>query len=397
MNSQERGILAVTCFGHFMSHFNMLVFPALVLPLSRQLGLSMAQTLELSFWQYLLFGITALPWGLATDRVGARSMLRLFFLGAGLCGLGAAFFLETPWLLALCLGGIGLFSGIYHPAGLGLIARGIQRTSMGMAYNGIFGNLGLAAAPLITGLVFWVWGARAAYVVLGGLNFVGLATMFVLSVEEPPRAQGKEARSASGMVTPFLILLVAMMLGGFTYRSTTVTVPALFELKTPFIVEWLRALGWGGISGNLVATMLTSAIFVVGAVGQYCGGRFGERFDPRWGYLIFHAVSLPAALAMAWTADLPLFLVTLVYLFFLLGMQPMENTLVARLSPPAFKHSAYGAKFVLTFGVGSLAVIVAGSVEKAWGISQVFLVVAAVTVALVAAIGVLISRTRGLR
>ncbi len=394
MNPQERRILAVTCFGHFMSHFNMLVFPALVIPLSQMLGLSMAQTLALSFWQYLLFGITALPWGLTTDRVGARPMLMLFFLGAGICGLGAAFYIDSPWALSLCLGGIGLFSGIYHPAGLGLIARGVERTSMGMAYNGIFGNLGLAAAPVITGLVFWIWGARAAYLVLAGFNFLGLISMFVMQMEEPPRAKGQEARSANGLWVPFLILLMAMMLGGFTYRCTTVTLPALFELKTPFVVEWVRGLGWAGVSGNLVATMLTSFIFVMGAVGQYCGGRVGEKFDPRWGYLTFHCISLPAALIMAWTTDLPLFVVSLIYLFFLLGMQPMENTLVARLSPPAFKHSAYGAKFVLTFGVGSVAVIVAGMVETTWGLSQVFSVVAAVSVLLVASIGLLISRTK---
>jgi len=393
LNHQERGILAVTCFGHFLSHFNMLVFPALVLPLSKLLNLTMAQTLALSFWQYLLFGITALPWGLASDRFGARPMLMLFFLGAGLCGLGAASFLESPWLLSLCLGGVGLFSGIYHPAGLGLIARGVERTSMGMAYNGIFGNLGLAAAPVITGLVFWAWGARAAYVVLALLNFLGLASVFALRVEEPPRAQGAEARSANGMWVPFMILLAAMMLGGFAYRSTTVTLPALFELKTPFLMEWLRGSGWAGVSGNLLATSLTSIIFVVGAVGQYCGGVFGERHDPRWGYLIFHAVSLPAVLLIAWTADLPLFLASLTYLFLLLGMQPMENTLVARLSPPAFKHSAYGAKFVFTFGVGSLAVLMAGEVEELWGLSQVFSVVALVTLLLVGTIAALIART----
>ncbi len=397
MNPKERSILTVTCFGHFMSHFNMLVFPALVIPLSKILNLSMAQTLELSFWQYLLFGITALPWGLTTDRVGARPMMMLFFLGAGLCGLGAAFFIDSPWALSLCLGGIGLFSGIYHPAGLGLIARGVERVSMGMAYNGIFGNLGLATAPLVTGLVFWFWGARAAYIVLALLNFAGLVSMVVMRVDEPARAQGQEARSANGLWVPFLILLVAMMLGGFAYRCTTVTLPALFELKTPFVAEWVRGLGWAGVSGNLVATMLTSIIFVVGAVGQYCGGRVGERFDPRWGYLIFHAISLPAVLIMAWTAELPLFAASLVYLFFLLGMQPMENTLVARLSPPAFKHSAYGAKFVLTFGVGSVAVIVAGKVAADWGISQVFSVVAAVTVLLAASIGVLIYRTKPMR
>ena len=74
---------------------------------------------------------------------------------------------------------------------------------------------------------------------------------------------------------------------------------------------------------------------------------------PTSGVLLLHETITPGMLAG----------MALIYFFFLLGMQPMENTLVARLSPPAFKHSAYGAKFVLTFGIGSLAVIVAGVLE----------------------------------
>ena len=63
LKSHDRRILLNTCYGHFMSHFNMLVFPALVLPLTVRLGIGMAQVLALSFWMYLLFGLTALFWG----------------------------------------------------------------------------------------------------------------------------------------------------------------------------------------------------------------------------------------------------------------------------------------------------------------------------------------------
>jgi MFS family permease len=73
MNANERKILSITCFGHFMSHFNMLIFPALVLPLMQRYGMDLAAVLALSFWMYLLFGITALPWGLLSDRIGALS------------------------------------------------------------------------------------------------------------------------------------------------------------------------------------------------------------------------------------------------------------------------------------------------------------------------------------
>ena len=67
----------------------MLVFPALVLPLTEKYGMGLVPVLALSFWMYLLFGVTALPWGLLSDRFGAKPLLLIFYTGAGFCGLAA--------------------------------------------------------------------------------------------------------------------------------------------------------------------------------------------------------------------------------------------------------------------------------------------------------------------
>ena len=143
LDSHDRRILLNTCYGHFMSHFNMLVFPALVLPLAAGLGIEMAQVLALSFWMYLLFGLTALFWGIMADRFGARRLLFIFFLGTSLSSIGAALWLDSPAIFAFALAALGLFSGIYHPVGLGLISKEMSRVSIGMGYNGMFGSLGL--------------------------------------------------------------------------------------------------------------------------------------------------------------------------------------------------------------------------------------------------------------
>ena len=137
MTPNERNVQITTCFGHFLSHFNMLVFPAVMLPLATRLNLPLAEVLGISFWMYLLFGITALPWGLAADRFGAKPLMAVYYAGAGLCGLAAAGWIDTPGYLALALAGIGLFTGIYHPAGLGLISKQITRISYGMGINGM--------------------------------------------------------------------------------------------------------------------------------------------------------------------------------------------------------------------------------------------------------------------
>jgi len=83
--------------------------------------------------------------------------------------------------------------------------------------------------------------------------------------------------------------------------------------------------------------------------------------------------------------------------FFLLGMQPLENTLVAKLTPAWMRSSAYGMKFVLTFGVGALSVKLVTHIEQDWGLSQVFPTLGAVSILLVVMIGLLIISTQQLR
>jgi len=394
MDSRELRILFATCYGHFMSHFNMLVFPALVLPLVGRLKMDMAYVLDLSFWMYLLFGVTALPWGMIADRWGARSLFIVYYLGAGVSGLAAAVWIDNPVRLSIALAMLGLFSGIYHPIGLGMISKEIKRISLGMAYNGMFGNLGLAMAPLLTGVVNWLWGPRAAYLVLGVLNLLGLGLISILPRLDIHGSDDKEPDKENGLLGAFLILLVAMMLGGVVYRGATVILPAYFELKTQIIFQWFNSIIGVGLSKNLVATTVTSFIFIVGMLGQYTGGRTAERFDLRICYLIFHAITIPAAFLMAFAINLPLVILALIYFFFLLGMQPIENTLVAKFTPKKLHHSAFGSKFVLTFGVGALAVKMIKIIETNFGIETVFYALGIVSVMLVGVIVILIQKTR---
>lgn len=392
MTRSEHNVLITTCFGHFLNHFNMLVFPAVVLPLAGRLDLPLAAVLEISFWMYLLFGLTALPWGLIADRIGANALMRLYYAGAGACGLAAATWIDSPGGLAAALAGIGLFSGIYHPTGLGMISKHVSRVSVGMGINGMFGNLGLATAPLMAGIVTWMWGPRAAYLLLGLLNLTGLLVMMVLPLPtaEAGTAKAKQSNGSNG----FIILLVAMMLGGIAYRGATVILPAYFELRNADLFQWLSQTLPAGISANLVATMVTSAIFLVGMFGQYMGGRVAERFSLPYSYLVFHLITIGPAFLMARAADLPLIFMALIYFFFLLGMQPIENTLLSLLTPARWRHAAFGMKFVLTFGVGALAVKDVGAIERSAGIHWVYPALGCVSIVLVLTIVALILKLK---
>lgn len=371
----------------------MLVFPALVLPLTQMYDMDLAAVLALSFWMYLLFGVTALPWGLLTDRFGAKPLLMTFYMGAGASGLAAGLFVDDPGMLSLCLAGVGLFSGIYHPAGLGLISKGIRRMSMALGYNGMAGNAGLAAAPIMAGMMNHYFGIGAAFYFLGGCNLCGALLMIALPIRETERKKKRVGDTSGHLILGFSILCVAMMLGGVAYRCSSVVLPSYFELRNPALVAYLGNLDWFPTSRNVAATALSSLVFSVGMLGQYLGGWAAERFEPRRGYLVFHLLALPLALLMAFATDVPLLLVTICYMFFLLGMQPIENSLVAYLTPDRLRHSAYGTKFILTFGVGATAVYLAGWISTKWSLPAVFIAMSVVSLLIVLDILLLIKKT----
>jgi MFS family permease len=254
----------------------------------------------------------------------------------------------------------------------------------------MFGNLGMALAPLLAGLVNWAWGPRAVYIMLGAINVAGLALVRGDGNEVKPVEEIEGDRPVTDWRLAFSVLLVAMMLGGVAYRGSTVIIPAYFELKLQTIFQMLSGFLGGGVSRNLVATMITSIIFLVGMLGMYTGGRAAEKYDPRYCYLIFHLITVPAAILIAYLSETTLIVMVLVYFFFLLGMQPVENTLLAYMTPKRFHHTAFGAKFIMTFGVGALAVRMVGTIEKDYGIEPVFLALAGFSGALVLTILVLI-------
>lgn len=392
MNHHERRILTATCWAHFLSHCNMLVFPAVALPLAGHFDRSLSDTLAMGLWMYVCFGLSALPWGLLADRVGVRPLLLLFQGGSMLCAGAAALLIDSPAGLTWALTFLGLFSGIYHPVGLGLISKQIRRTGMGLAWNGMFGNLGIAAAPLLAGLATRLWGPGAAFVLLAVLNAAGLALVpagiTTASQTEAPHDRGRF------QTRPFLFLLGAMMLGGIVYRGATVTMPAYCELRMAAIAARLQLASAGTLTPHLVATAMASLIFLAGMAGQYAGGRVADKFDLRTSYLLFHALTIPVGWSLAILTNSTLAGAAGLYAFFLLGVQPLENTLVARFSPPSFRHAAYGLKFILTFGVGAGAVELVGMVERARGITAVFPALSVVSLVLVGCILGLIAVSR---
>jgi MFS family permease len=397
VKSNETKVLVIACFGHFICHYNITVFPALVVPLAEQLHWSVGQVVELSFLQFLLFGLGALPWGMLGDRFGARPLIILMLLGCAFSSLIAAFSIEIPGVLYLALGGIGLFSGIYHPVGMGMISLTMGRVNLAMAYNAIFGGLGMVLAPILTGGMNYFWGPRAAYVFLGILNFAGLVVMALLGPVETRTTGKQDIQSADGLRLEFGIMLAAMTFAGIVTTGSTVILPAFLELKSSELTSMASHIVPFTTSANLTATAVASLVYLVGIVGQFAGGIAGDRYEPKLVYFVFYFACIPLAFFIAYSQGPTLAVLAGVYFFFLLGSQSVENTVTASLTPKSLRHSAFGLKYILYFGIGAFAVKLVSFISTTWGIEAVFVSLGLTTGLILLNMLWLIYRTRPVR
>lgn len=377
MNNESK-IIVHTGVAHFLTHFYEIVFPSLAIPLMLSLHMDLADVLKLGFLMYLLFGITALPAGLLADRLGSRRSLVVFFAGIGAASIAMAFS-STPRAMTLSLALIGLFAGIYHPAGMGLLSGCVQRRGMALGINGVAGNMGFVIAPFAAGLMNWFAGWQSVYLVTGIASLLWGVLLALTPIDERPVHRDPAAgtgKRVNDNLRYFIILCVIFTLTGLAYRANTVVLPAYVELKADFLWKALQSIDLPHLAGasTMAATFLASMIFSIGIFGQLLGGRLADRYDLRRLYFLFHLVSLPFVLLMGTLDQQFLIAAAGVYVFFSLGMQPIENSLVAVFTPARWRSTAYGIKFILTFGVGALAVYAVGWIEEAWSLPVVYFV-----------------------
>jgi MFS family permease len=397
MNNEHK-IILFTSFAHFFAHVYELTFPALAIPLMLSLNLSLAEVFKLSFLMYLLLGLGALPWGMISDRYGNRKILTIFFIGSGMGSLLTALS-QSSNAMTFALAVIGFFVSIYHPVGLSLISRGVKNRGMALGINGAAGSIGIAMAPFMAGLLNWLAGWQMIYFILGVLSIgTGIAMTLVKLDETPVHQEDLTATSQDNRsnLKAFVILCLVSTLGGLVYRMNTVVLPAYLEFKADFLWSFFQSMEITRTEGltTVAATLLASLIYIVGIFGQVAGGKMADRYDLPWVYFAFYGLSMPFLILMASLNNEALVVSAGIYIFFALGMQPAENSLVARITPGRWRSTSYGIKFILFFGIGSLAVYLAGWIQSVWNLSAVYLVSAGVVFMMLIAIAVLIRSTR---
>src|ERR1700691_5675645 len=138
---------------HTITHYSLVILPTAVLAMAvpgGPFGSAYGPILALATGMFVFYGLLSLPQGWLVQRFGQKILMTAFFLGigAGLVGAGLA---RSPIMLAVALACAGGFAAIYHPIGTTMLVEAAgEKPGRSIGVNGVFGNLGVALAPVVT-------------------------------------------------------------------------------------------------------------------------------------------------------------------------------------------------------------------------------------------------------
>jgi len=342
--------------GHFYAHLFPMLYFTIILGLQTEFPMTHGELTALATIGVALYGLAALPAGWLGDRWSSIGMMVVFFIGVGASAVLTSF-ADSPFTLTLGLSAIGLFGAIYHPVGIAWLVANAEKKGIALGLNGIFGAAGMAFASLIASGLMEGFSWRAAFMVPGLLSIItGLVLAFAWRKDwvrdaHSDRSKAPEAKKNEG-TRVLLILAFTLLCGGFIHQALAAFIPKLFTLRTTTEV-------WSD-NGTTDIAFIVTVVYGMAALANFVGGWLSDRYDLKWVYIACLGLLSPALFFAASSIEFPLVGFITLALFVQIGSLPAENIMIAHHTQPQWRGLVFGAKFVLGFGLASLALPVTG-------------------------------------
>ncbi len=357
--------------GHFLDHLFVLIFAtAAALTLITEWNLSYGELIPYATPGFIAFGVCAIPAGWLADKWSREGMIVVFFIGIGLTSMLAGF-AETPLQMAIYLTLLGTMAAIYHPVGLALVVQGRQNTGVPLAINGVFGNMGVASAALITGLLIDIAGWRYAFIVPGIIS-IGIGIGFLVFIRhhhQTKRSDQAESAPSPGvsllaqktLFQAFAIVLLTTGIGGIVFQSTTFALPKVFEERLGELAASATAVGGYAF-----------VVFTIAAFAQLVVGWLVDHYPVRRVFATVAIVQAVFLLAMTQLSGIASLLIAIAFMLAVFGQIPINDVLVGRLVKSEWRARAYALRYIVTFSVMASTVPLIGWVHGRWGFEVLF-------------------------
>ena len=357
---------------HSLTHYSLLILPTAVLVMARPdgaFGADYGSILALATGMFVLYGLFSLPQGWLAQRFGRKSLMTVFFLGAGL-SLIATGFTATRLLLALGMAATGVFIAIYHPIGTAMLVEAAgDRPGRSIGVNGVFGNFGVALAPVVTAFLAQHFGWRAAFIAPGLLCLaLGLAWLRQPAAEHVIR---RASRPFPEIPRPLvrravIVLLLIAVVSGLVFNAFTLLLPKLMAERLATDTRLLPLVGLAAF----VATLC-------GAVTQFTVGRLIDRTTLKRVFLPISLVLVPALAALAYAQGWIVLPIAGFVAAALFGQVTVNETMTARYISPELRTRMYSVRFFVGFlGSAAAAPVVGLLYERTGNLTAVTLLLA---------------------
>jgi MFS family permease len=387
--ARERLHFLMLNIGHFLDHLFTLIFATVAaLALTREWGLGYADLLKYATPGFFAFGVFALPAGWLADRWSREGMMSVFFIGIGFASIATAL-ARSPFEIATGLFVVGIFAAIYHPVGLAIVVQKWRNTGMRLAVNGVWGNLGVASAALITGYFIDNGGWRTAFVVPGIVSIlIGLAYTALMwpEIVRPRQRTGASAGTATApsanlkalLLRVSAIVFLTTAVSSIVFQSTTFALPKVFDER----------LGGLGLSATLIG-QLAFLVFAVASVGQLIVGHYLDRLGPRTVFMTAAAVQMAFFAIMPGLVDWAALVCAMIFMLAAFGQIPINDYMIGRLAEGEYRARIYGVRYVVSFTVLAASLPLIAFVYEHWGFDALFRVLAVSAAVILAAVTLL--------
>jgi MFS family permease len=333
--------------------------------------------LPYSIGGFVAFGVFSMPVGWLGKRVSGHTLITAFFLGVG-AGCVLAGLAQTPLQIGIALTLVGIFAAIYHPIGNAMLST-IDATRIGriMGLNGLCGNMGIASAALLTGVLTDLISWRAAFIIPGlAAIAVGIAFWTLVADPGPLRSSARAgmARSVSRaeMVRVFAIIMISTALGGFIFSATTVVMPKLFEERLAELTTTVSGIG-----------LFVFVVYALAALAQILIGSLLDRYSLARIFLWVGLLQTPFLLLTGLVGGIPTLLFALPMMFVVFGLVPINEVMVARYTAPELRTRVYSVRYTFSFAAVAAAIPAVSYFHKSYGgFAELFVLLAVVAVLL---------------
>lgn len=361
----------------------MLIFAtAAALRLTEEWGLSYAELIPYATPGFIAFGVCAIPAGWLADKWSRDGMIAIFFVGIGVSSLLAGLS-NTPMQMGFSLALVGVFAAIYHPVGLAMVVEGRVKTGIPLAINGICGNMGVASAALLTGIMIDTAGWRTAFGLSGLISIcVGFGFIAFLRRARYANNQNDDAFNPNGVSTNSLehlsrssmlrvvaVIFFTTALGGLIFQSTTFALPKVFDERLTDLTGSAAKVGWYAF-----------IVFSVAAFAQLVVGYLVDKFPLRTVFAcvaVLQAVFFASMIQLDGWAALGM---SMAFMLVVFGQIPINDVLVGRLAKSEWRSRAYALRYVVTFSVMASAVPLIAWIHGQWGFERLFQLLASIAV-----------------